>query len=108
MSSYEERTADFFVQSVLYLKKRSGGQRWNSICEDTVEIFFDRFPNGINNPFTRDSLWSSLFDPTDELRLTLASLCKQEPIPEFLFLILQSLLDPPTHWWKDSSIPPTK
>ena len=106
MNHYSKRCIDFFLHSIHYLKSQSGGQRWNAICEDTVELFFDRFPKEIQNPFTRESLWRFLFDPpndpSDELYSVFSSLCAHETFVTFFFLILQSLLDPPSDWWTNS------
>jgi hypothetical protein len=101
MDLYSKRCIDFFIHSITYLKSQSGGQRWNAICEDAVELFFEQFPKGLNNPFTRESLWRFLFDPpnepNDELYSTFVSLCVHQSFLDFFFLILQSLLDPPSY-----------
>lgn len=107
MSDYTERSCAFFLHSLTYLKRQSGGQRWNDICSDTVDLFFTTFPPlPGGNPFTRETLWRFLFDPPtdpgDELHSAFASLCTHELFVRFFFLILHSLLDPPSHWWRNS------
>jgi hypothetical protein len=108
MDLYSKRCIDFFLHSITYLKSQSGGQRWNAICEDAVELFFDRFPNGIENPYSRESLWRFFFDPPndpgDELYSLFANLCKNKVFIDFFFHILQAFLDPPNHWWNYSYI----
>ncbi len=101
--SYNKRCMDFFLTSIQDLKKQSGGQRWNEICEDTVELFFAKFPETLGtNPFTREQLWQFLFESPDETSHELFSnLCRQKDFVDFFFLILQALLDPPADWWRD-------
>jgi hypothetical protein len=100
--TYNKRCVDFFFKSIQDLKSQSGGQRWNEICQDAVELFFQKFPETLgNNPFTREQLWHFLFDSPDETSYELFSnLCKQKEFVDFFFLILHALLDPPANWWR--------
>jgi hypothetical protein len=100
--SYNKRCVDFFLSSIQELKKQSGGQRWNEICEDTVELFFRKFPESLGeNPFTREQLWHFLFESPDKTSYELFSnLSKHDEFLDFFFLILQALLDPPAEWWR--------
>jgi len=34
---------NFFFKSIYSLKKESGGQRWNEICEDAASLFEDLY-----------------------------------------------------------------
>ena len=99
--TYNKRCVDFFFKSIQDLKSQSGGQRWNAICEDAVDLFFHRFPKEIGeNPFTREELWKLFFDLTDEeLYNVFLNLSKRNEFLDFLFLILQAFLDPPAAWW---------
>lgn len=101
--SYNKRCMDFFLTSIQELKKQSGGQRWNEICEDTVEFFFTKFPKTLGeNPFTRDQLWQFFFEAPDKTSYKLFSdLCKEKVFLDFFFIILQALLDPPAPWWRN-------
>lgn len=100
--SYNKRCVDFFFKSIQDLKSQSGGQRWNAICEDAVELFFTNYPEDLGiNPFTRESLWQFLFDsPHTEFYKVFEDLCKQNKFIDFFFIILQALLDPPADWWR--------
>ena len=94
MESYPKRITHFFLQSIHTLKKESGGQRWNEICENTVENAFTYFPSF---PFSKDELWKLFFYPPQTIQdsLILSFFQREETSPKFLFLLLESLTDPP-------------
>lgn len=107
--SYEKRCVDFFFKSIDELKSQSGGQRWNAICEDTVCLFFDKYPKELGeNPFSRERIWQLLFEgkPTQkqELYIPFLQLSERVEFVSFLFFLLQALLDPPNEWWKKQFI----
>jgi hypothetical protein len=100
--SYNKRCVDFFFKSIQDLKSQSGGQRWNEICEDVVDLFFKKFPKELgNNPFTKEEVWRILFDSSkNQPHEVFRELSKTKEFVCFLFLILQALLDPPAEWWR--------
>lgn len=104
MDQYSNRCLDFYLHSITYLKSQSGGQRWNAICEDIVDLFFQRFPQELNNPFTRESLWHFFFEPpmepNEEQYRLFASLCTHPSFLTFFFSLLNYFLDPPQQFWK--------
>lgn len=91
-----ERVTRFFLQSLHILKKESGCQRWNAICDDTVEIAILQSPLYFPSfQFGKEQLWQLFFHPptTIEESVILQFFTTQEKSPFFLFLLLQSLLD---------------
>lgn len=107
-SLYSKRTVKFFFESLDSLKNQSGGQRWNGICEDAVDLFYKVYPSGLGEcPFQRNQLWSSFFEPLrvdDETYARFLTLSQTILFTNFLFTILQAFLDPPSSWWSSHYI----
>lgn len=101
METYSERVTRFFLQSLHTLKKESGGQRWNEICNDAVELAFTKCPFYL--AFAKEDLWQLLFHPPPRVQdsFLLQFFSQQDQSPSFLFLLLQALTDPPSSWWQD-------
>lgn len=87
MESYSTRSVRFFFKSIRTLKKESGGQRWNEICEDAASLFEHLYIKQVA-PLHLDhqQLWDILFDPPQETN---------DKFIDFFMIILQALLDPP-------------
>lgn len=107
MKLYNTRAFEFFLQSIVFLKKESGGQRWNEICEDGATLFETNFPKEAGpQPFSHAEIWELLFDPPQEsskpLYKTFETLCENDLFVSFFFKILQALLDPPSLWWREN------
>lgn len=106
-AGYTKRSVDFFLESIRSLKKQSGGQRWNAICEDAVDLFFAIYPEALGkNPFKKEQVWNLFFEPpsdkNDELYQQFSYVCRSPIFIDFFFQIIHSLLDPPANWWRDS------
>jgi hypothetical protein len=104
MELYPQRAFRFFLQSIQTLKKESGGQRWNAICEDAATLFEQTFPKDLGPLYlSRDEVWELLFDPPESVQnplyMKFEILCSKEKFLDFFFIILQCLLDPPASWW---------
>ena len=105
MGSYEERVVRFFFQSISTLKKESGGQRWNAICEDAATLWKETYPTKLGTlHLSHEECWELLFEPPDTIQnplyMKFEIVCSKPGFPEYFFLILHSLLDPPTSWWQ--------
>jgi hypothetical protein len=105
MTTYQQRAFHFFLQSIHNLKKESGGQRWNAICEDSANLFEQTFPKDLGPLFlTHEEIWELLFEPPDSpsnpLYMKFEILCSKDKFLDFFFKILHSLLDPPSSWWQ--------
>ena len=100
METYSTRLIQFFLQSIHTLKKESGGQRWNEICNATAELALVKSPFSIS--FGKEELWSLFFHPPETIQESkiLQFFQKQEECSPFIFLLLQALTDPPNTWWK--------
>lgn len=105
MNTYQVRAVNFFLQSINDLKKESGGQRWNAICEDAATLWEQTYPShlGILH-LSHEELWELLFEPPMDVRnplyMQFEMLCAKPAFPDFFFRILHSLLDPPAAWWQ--------
>ncbi len=100
MGDYIERFAQFFFQSLQTLKRESGGQRWNEICEDTVSLYFhDCQRKNLTSPYPYSEMWQMFFDPVYFYEKW-DSLLIQSSFHTTLFLCLHALLDPPAEWWQ--------
>jgi hypothetical protein len=103
METHTQRVARLFLQTIHILKNESGGQRWNAICEDAVDLAFflwaRYFPVA---PFSKESLWQLLFHPPTYVQESpiLLFFVSQESSPEFIFSLMQALTDPPASWWQ--------
>lgn len=105
MESYQQRVVRFFFQSIQTLKKESGGQRWNAICEDAATLWQLTWPKEFTPlHLSHEELWELLFEPPEDIRnplyMKFEILCAKPGFPEFFFHILHSLLDPPAAWWQ--------
>lgn len=101
--TYTKRCVDFFFKSIQDLKRQSGGQRWNEICEDAVDLFFVKYPKELGEvPFSRQQLWELFFTsiPDEEATIRFLTLCQTPQFSDFLFVVLQAFLDPPAVWWR--------
>jgi hypothetical protein len=108
MQSYNTRAFHFFLQSLHALKKESGGQRWNAICEDAANLFETNYPKELSPLFlSHIEIWELLFEPPldcrEPLYMKFEMLCSKDIFLDFFFKILQSLLDPPAAWWQKMS-----
>jgi hypothetical protein len=97
---YTKRTVSFFVESIQFLKRNSGGQRWNEICEDTSALFFHLCKKQhISISYTSFQIWELFFEPLQSHEI-LEELCKSLDLQTVLFICLHALLDPPAFWWQ--------
>jgi hypothetical protein len=98
---FTKRVASFFVKSIEDLKKESGGQRWNAICEDTA-LLFDSCcrKQQISQPYQQSEIWTLFFEPTKSYS-EFEKLCQEKALHPILFTCLHALLDPPASWWQD-------
>ena len=105
METYSERVTRFFLQSLHTLKKESGGQRWNVICDDTVHLAMTIGPSYFSSffQFQKEEIWQLFFHPPPRVQdsFLLQFFSQQDQSPSFLFLLLQALTDPPSSWWQD-------
>ncbi len=104
MNTYEQRVTRFFLQSLHTLKKESGAQRWNDICNDTIELVFQIAPNYFPSfLFSKETIWQLFFHPPQTIQesVLLVFFSTQEKSPDFLFTLLRALTDPPRSWWTD-------
>ena len=108
MDPYNARSLHFFFKSIHSLKKESGGQRWNEICEDAASLFEHLYVKQVG-PLHLDhqQIWELLFEPpqamNDPLYMRFEILCSNDKFIDFFMIILQALLDPPSSWWQDRS-----
>lgn len=103
MDTYTQRVTRLFLQTIHTLKNESGGQRWNAICEDTIDLAFYLWARYYSVPkVSRESLWQLLFYPPPSVQESslLLFFASQEISPEFLFYLMQALTDPPASWWQ--------
>ena len=105
MEAYNQRAVRFFFMSIRSLKKESGGQRWNEICEDAASLFEHLYVKKFGPLYlNHQQVWELLFDPpeavNDPLYMRFEILCSKESFLDFFMIILQSLLDPPPSWWQ--------
>ena len=105
METYNQRALRFFLQSITTLKKESGAQRWNEICEDAATLFETTYPSALgSNPLSHEQIWELLFEPPENyqnpLYMRFELLCSNNGFIDFFFKILQCLLDPPAQWWQ--------
>ena len=66
MDTYSTRLLQFFLQSIHTLKKESGGQRWNEICNATAELALVKNPFSIS--FRKEELWKLFFHPPETIQ----------------------------------------
>lgn len=105
MESYQQRCVHFFLQSIQALKKESGGQRWNEICEDAATLFEHLYVKEFGPlHMGHQQIWELLFEPpqstNDPLYMRFEILCSNPKFVDFFMKILQALLDPPSSWWQ--------
>jgi hypothetical protein len=105
MEAYQQRLVEFFFQSIRALKEKSGGQRWNAICEDATTLWEQTYPKEFGPlHLSHEERWELLFEPPETfqnpLYMKFEILCSRPGFPEYFFLILHSLVDPPTSWWQ--------
>lgn len=105
METYNQRAMRFFLLSIQTLKKESGGQRWNAICEDAASLFEDLYRKEIGAlHLSHEEIWQLLFEPpeasNDPLYMRFEILCSNEKFLDVFMIVLQSLLDPPASWWR--------
>lgn len=99
METYPQRVTRFFLQSIHTLKKESGGQRWNEICEHAAFFAFMKLPYG----FSQDSFWQLFFEPPATIGESsiLVYFSNSEDITDILFTLLHVLTDPPEYKWNE-------
>lgn len=107
MGSYNQRAIHFFLQSIQTLKKESGGQRWNEICEDTASLFEHLYTKEFGTlHMSHKQLWELFFEPpessNDPLYMRFEILCSNDKFIDFFMKFIQALLDPPASWWRAS------
>ena len=103
VDAYAKRFVSFFLSSIRELKTKSGGQRWNAICEDTVRLYVDLAQTHLGIlPLQPEEMWHLLFDPPQE-SLLLEHICKDQATSTLLFRLLHALLDPPPQWWAEQA-----
>lgn len=103
METSSARITRFFLQSLQILKKESGSQRWNAICDDTVDLAIALGPKYFRSfQIEKDELWQLLFHPPQTIQEStiLHFFFLQENTPMFLLILLQALTDPPKSWWQ--------
>lgn len=105
METYQQRAVRFFLQSIQALKKESGGQRWNEICEDAATLWEHSYPKELGKLYlSHEELWELLFEPPSDIRnplyMKFEILCSNPSFLTFFFTILHALLDPPASWWQ--------
>lgn len=106
MNSYNTRCVQFFFQSIRSLKKESGQQRWNEICEDTASLFEHLYVKQFGTlHMNHQQIWELFFDPpqetNDPLYMRFEILCSNDKFIDFFMIFLQALLDPPPSWWQN-------
>lgn len=101
METYAQRVTRFFLQSIHTLKKESGSQRWNEICENASFFAFMKLP--FPSEFSQDSLWQLFFEPPATVQESpiLLFFSKYEEFTELQFILLQILNDPPDYKWQE-------
>ena len=107
MELYNQRAVRFFLQSIQTLKKESGGQRWNEICEDTATLFENLYTKEFGTlHLSHTQVWELFFHPpesnNDSLYMRFELLCSNDKFIDFFMKFLQALLDPPASWWRAS------
>ena len=105
MEFYINRLHDFLISSILDIKNKSGTQRWYLICDDVLNLFLS-FKKTISfTIISEKDFYSFLLNPLylsdNKEAASLFKLNLQEiAFQNFMMIVLQALLDPPTSWWK--------
>jgi hypothetical protein len=104
MDTYEQRAVQFFLESIQTLKKKSGGQRWNAICEDASNFWEQTYPKELGPlHLSHEERWELLFEPPETIQnplyMKFEILCSKPLFIDYFFTVLQALLDPPAPWW---------
>lgn len=99
MTDYISRYTAFIVSSIQTIKGASGGQRWNEICIDCLDLY--SLKNFTDTSFTKEEFYDFLWEPT--LTESLKEKLKDKEFREFMIMILHALLDPPSPWWQQKS-----
>ena len=107
MTTYNQRAVRFFLQSIETLKKESGEQRWNTICDDVATLFEHLYTKEFGPlHMSHKQVWELFFEPpesnNDPLYMRFEILCSNDKFIDFFMKFLQALLDPPTSWWQAS------
>ncbi len=105
MESYNQRALRFFLQSITTLKKESGQQRWNEICEDAATLFEHLYIKEFGTlHLSHNQLWELFFEPPESvnhpLYMRFEILCSNDKFIDFFMKCIQALLDPPSSWWQ--------
>lgn len=104
MEFYISRLNNFIVSSILELKNKSGTQRWYSICDDVLNLYFCFTKTISFTTMAEKDFYSFLINPLylsmnkDVLYLFTLNL-QQIEFQDFMMIVLQALLDPPDSWW---------
>ena len=95
---------DIFNKMITF-RNQSGGQRWNSICEDICNLYFTLIKDQNDLAYTHEELWDFLFNSNEvnsPYYTKYIYLCINNSANRNFFKIIlaKAIEDPPTHWWK--------
>ncbi len=102
LHSHTFRAASHFCTSLQFLKEKRGGQAWNEIAKDAVDLYLDS--NLESKPFSAETLWTILFEPPHLRSETFYDIytffLKNPKLKDyFCSILLYAMTDPPNEWW---------
>ena len=101
------RATSHFCSSLQALKEKRGGQAWNEIAKDAVQLYCTSSLK--EKPFAEERVWSILFEPP-ELKSTsfydLYTMFLKYPAVQDFFcqILLYAMTDPRKEWWASLKI----
>lgn len=103
VNSHAYRAASYFCSSLQFLKSQRGGQAWNEIAEDAIEVY--KTSSLEVKPFSEQKLWTYLFDPPTQdgdSFFELVKIFEEYPVIQDFFcqVLLYSMTDPRKEWWQ--------
>ena len=86
--------------------QKSGGQRWNLICEDICNLYFVYVKNKDDQLFEYSELWSFLFNVNTKDSMLFKKFVEIFTANEinkkfFCEIVYVAIDDPPLQWWKN-------
>ncbi len=102
LHSHTFRAASHFCTSLHFLKEKRGGQAWNEIANDAVDLY--RNSTLETKPFSNETLWTILFEPpelkSEKFYDVYTFFLKYQKLKDyFCSILLYAMTDPPKEWW---------
>ena len=103
VNSHAYRAASYFCSSLQFLKSQRGGQAWNEIATDVVEVY--KHSSLVVKPVSYEKLWFYLFDaPTQDgvWFFEIVKIFQEYPDVQDFFcqVLLYTMTDPRKEWWE--------